>query len=173
MKKCLACQTVKPSADFYRHSNRPDGLQTQCKQCQSAAAKRPHYAEKSAIRYQQQTSEIKARNSAYKKANRARYNDLARSAYAKNGRTPGQRESTRNYQARKLRATPAWANRDAIKRIYIKADRISRLSGVKYEVDHGVPLLSKLVCGLHCEDNLRIVPAPENRAKGNRFDLQF
>jgi hypothetical protein len=41
--------------------------------------------------------------------------------------------------------------------------------GVQYEVDHVIPLLGDTVCGLHCADNLRILEATENRAKGNQI----
>jgi hypothetical protein len=35
-------------------------------------------------------------------------------------------------------------------------------------VDHVVPLKSPLVCGLHCEANLELIPANDNFRKGNR-----
>ena len=34
-------------------------------------------------------------------------------------------------------------------------------------VDHIVPLQSALVCGLHCEANLEIIPGAANEAKKN------
>ena len=34
MKRCSKCGEVKPVGEFYKHKNRKDGLQSQCKQCQ-------------------------------------------------------------------------------------------------------------------------------------------
>lgn len=68
--------------------------------------------------------------------------------------------------ASELNATPAWANSTEITRIY-KAAYEMRQSGLHVHVDHIVPLRSKLVCGLHCEANLRIIPAAENLKKSN------
>jgi hypothetical protein len=70
--------------------------------------------------------------------------------------------------AAKLRATPAWADLEKIAQIYIEAAELAKNHGVTYHVDHVVPLRSKIVCGLHCEANLRILDAGENRSKGNR-----
>ena len=64
---------------------------------------------------------------------------------------------------RKLQATPPWANRGVIQAIYEDA------AGKGWHVDHIVPLKSKLVCGLHCEANLRPPPPAENISKGNRW----
>lgn len=68
----------------------------------------------------------------------------------------------------KKHATPPWADRDAMREIYKEAARVTSESGVKHHVDHIVPLKSNLVCGLHCEANLRVVPAVENLKKHNR-----
>lgn len=42
-KICHKCNKVKPLEDFYRQRSRPDGRQTQCKQCQHNNYKK-HYA---------------------------------------------------------------------------------------------------------------------------------
>lgn len=84
---------------------------------------------------------------------------------------PGKsRAWTMNRIARKLQATPKWANKIAIESIYKRAAALSRATGIPHEVDHIVPLRSKHVSGLHCETNLQILTRAENRKKSNHFN---
>lgn len=76
---------------------------------------------------------------------------------------------TRKRYSRKCKALPAWADLDAIKRIYVECAETTRATGVKHHVDHYYPLKSDVVCGLHNEYNLQIITAAENQAKGNSF----
>ncbi len=68
-------------------------------------------------------------------------------------------------------ATPRWANRKKILEIYIERERLTLETGIAHDVDHIVPIVHPLVCGLHCEFNLRVVEATENRKKSNYFDF--
>jgi hypothetical protein len=78
---------------------------------------------------------------------------------------PATKEKARFFTSRrraiKKQAIPSWANLDAIELIYAQCPD-------GWHVDHIVPLVSKLVCGLHCEANLRHLPAFENMSKNNR-----
>jgi hypothetical protein len=67
-----------------------------------------------------------------------------------------------------IRATARWADQKKIEEFYETAAGISMLTGDWYHVDHIVPLKSKLVCGLHCEQNMRVLEGVENARKGNR-----
>ena len=70
-------------------------------------------------------------------------------------------------RATKLQAIPSWANKEHIDSIYYLAS-INRKAGHDVNVDHIVPLQSKLVCGLHCESNLQLLRGSDNMTKGNR-----
>lgn len=70
-------------------------------------------------------------------------------------------------RAAKLVAMPRWADADAIIAIYETSKRLTLTTGVKHHVDHIVPLISSIVCGLHCEANLSVIPATENWKKRN------
>ena len=74
--------------------------------------------------------------------------------------------SHKTYQALrrsiKLKAVPKWANLEKIKEIYKSCPK-------DYHVDHFIPLQSKIVCGLHVENNLEYLKAKDNIAKGNRL----
>lgn len=72
-------------------------------------------------------------------------------------------------RAQLLRATPSWADHNAIHAIYADAQRISRETGVQHHVDHIFPLRSEWVCGLHVEGNLQVLPATQNLSKSNHI----
>ena len=71
----------------------------------------------------------------------------------------------------KKRATPKWADIEAIKEIYATARAMSTDS--IYHVDHIIPLKGKNVSGLHVEYNLQIIPARENLLKSNHFQNEL
>lgn len=73
-------------------------------------------------------------------------------------------------KGRKL-ATPAWADFDAINKIYKQAKRLEKIDGIKRHVDHVIPIMGKAVCGLHVAENLQILTAQENIAKRNIFEI--
>lgn len=100
-----------------------------------------------------------------KKLNEVNYSVHAekRREYAKNYRKmhlPQIRAYMAERRANKLKATPAWANLDKIKELYLNCPE-------GYHVDHIIPLKGKEVCGLHVESNLQYLPAIENIKKKN------
>ena len=130
--------------------------------------------------YANNKAEIKERVYKWIAANRAKHNAYG-TAWAKKNK--GKRNAiTARYAARhpevgvanhakrkalKNQATPVWANDFFMQEIYHLAKLRTKHTGFKWHVDHIVPLRSKKVCGLHCEQNLRVVPAVVNMQKHN------
>lgn len=76
-------------------------------------------------------------------------------------------------RAKERNATPAWLTQeqfDAIRQIYAEAERLTKETGIRYEVDHIVPLSGKTVSGLHVPWNLRAIPAVENNRRPRVWD---
>ena len=80
-------------------------------------------------------------------------------------------QKTRTRKANKLQRTPSWLNAGhwlEIECIYKYCSSLRRI-GLNYEVDHIVPLQSKVVSGMHVPWNLQVITGAENSAKGNRI----
>jgi len=70
-------------------------------------------------------------------------------------------------------ATPSWTTPDdkfIVQEVYYSAVQKERATGIKYHVDHVVPLRGRNVCGLHVWWNLQVLPASENLSKSNSFE---
>lgn len=161
MKTCVVCGVEQPLTEYYRQRDTRDGLTHQCKKCvrRRASAWKVEHRERAAMRdaeaYKANREARKAAIAQYKRDNPGKVNAMksARKAHAK-------------------KATPAWANQFFIEEIYqLAALRTKQRTGgvAKWHVDHIVPLRAKLVCGLHVEYNLQVIPAEENCSKSNRY----
>lgn len=188
VKKCTKCGEVKPLTEFFKQSLNRDGLAYACKKCKTkmgaewANINRAHvnalskakrirnieksreysrnfmrrnlqkYAARRKIYRETNTEKIRTANRIYLKANREKY----RAHWAKR-------------HAMKLQAMPKWANSFFIGEAYSLSEMRTKMLGIKYTVDHTVPLIHPLVCGLHVEHNLRVIPASENYSKSNHY----
>jgi len=117
--------------------------------------------------YEKNKNEVKARAAARPAEEKRKHKD----AYdAKNPEQRRARVSVRRRRSR--RATPSWINKDQKKVmtcLYIEAQRLTKLTGERYVVDHIVPLISDEVCGLHVPWNLRVITQDENLVKSNKL----
>lgn len=179
-KTCFKCQCIKPLFEFYKHSEMADGHLNKCKPCTRAdvskhradniervreydrqrgmlphrVAAREEYAKTDACKESQRKS-----NKRYRRENKEKRRVIK--AVCQNSR-----------RVAKISRTPAWltpADRTAIKARYSEARWMTLRTGIKHNVDHIIPLLSKVVCGLHVPWNLRVIPARENSKKSNRL----
>jgi hypothetical protein len=77
-----------------------------------------------------------------------------------------------NRKRRHRMATPKWvtdAQKRQMKNLYAVAQRLTQTTGVRYVVDHIVPLRSDVVCGLHVPWNLQVITQDENLRKSNKL----
>ena len=73
------------------------------------------------------------------------------------------------YVFQKWIATPSWYEPSKIAELEKFAKLKTNSTGTRYVIDHIVPLNSKYVCGLHCQQNWQVISAAENYLKGNRW----
>lgn len=171
MKTCCKCGAEK-SADHFRPDSRyADGFGSWCRSCHRergaswAKENRKRLTEKAALARLERPDISRRADRKFKQANKKA---LAEKHAEWAQRNRWRRNATNaKRKAAKLKATPAWADRDKIAAIYREAERIEAATGVPMNVDHIVPLQSDAVCGLHCEANLQIIPASENQSKKN------
>jgi len=83
-------------------------------------------------------------------------------------------KSLTNVRRRRNRsASPPWLTKEhklAMRQLYLQAMELTKLTGERYVVDHIVPLISDVVCGLHVPWNLRVITQEENLRKSNKLD---
>jgi 5-methylcytosine-specific restriction endonuclease McrA len=69
-------------------------------------------------------------------------------------------------------ATPPWvtkAQKQTMRHLYEQATQLTKITGERYVVDHIVPLINPIVCGLHVPWNLRVITQEENLKKSNKL----
>lgn len=169
MKACNVCREVKSLDEYHKRSLSEDGRAYTCKVC---AKKR------SRDQYKNDPDAWKAAVKKWQTENREHVNRKSREWRAENKEKRRQickawnerNQAKRAEQVARRRAkivTPAWADKQAISEFYKVAKVREAETGQKYHVDHIVPLNSPLVCGLHVESNLQVIPAVENVLKRN------
>jgi hypothetical protein len=160
--RCRPC--MKAYNDEHYKINTPRALETRAAY---RAANREKVNAKSAECHKKNPECHRKASERYRNKNKEKcYSAQERSRIAKPHKY---RAYVRTRQASKLKATPAWINQFFVGEIYDLAELRTKAIGFKWQVDHIVPLQSKLVCGLHWEINLQVLPEGVNKSKGNRW----
>jgi hypothetical protein len=153
------CGAVKPLDEFHNDSRKADGRTYRCKPCAKAAATASRQARLEQVRaYDRERQKLKPRDKV--KETTAKHYQKKKAYY---------RERVSSRRAYMGKATPPWADKDAMLAAYEYAHWLREI-GVDAEVDHIIPLYGRNVCGLHVHCNLRVVLKTENRSKNNRID---
>lgn len=173
MKTCTKCKIEKSLNEFHKDKTTKDGLGPHCKLCvkrytDSRKEAKAEYDRLNRLNNSERLCEQKRRyKQSLSEEQKSRMRKLERGRRKIN--PPNYSLQTSMRRARKYQATPTWANKDKIRQIYEEAIFRSKEYGYKLHVDHIVPLKNDIVCGLHCEHNLRIVTPKENLVKSNKY----
>lgn len=189
-KRCTRCREEKPREQFHCRSASKDGLQPICSDCQRVKAQ-TYYRNNKARLAAQNAAYIKAHPEVRRKALQnyaARHAEAERKRFSEYRRANPEKRAAlgrawrqtnaalvNTYSARyralrldRMRLCDA----DLLELVELEAFDLARrreaATGIKWEVDHAIPLQSPIVCGLHNERNLQVIPRSENRAKSNR-----
>ena len=174
MKTCIKCGYKYPDKDFYKNKG---GRLNTCKYC--CRLNNKVYKDKYRDKLQNDLKRWKEDNrehvEAYMKNYRQEHKDRIKEvnqAWRENNREHHRLiKSICNAQRRaaKKSATVDWSDKKN-KEIYKAARMLSLETGIEHHVDHIIPLVHEMVCGLHNEFNLQVLPWYENISKGNNFD---
>jgi hypothetical protein len=184
LKTCNHCKQAKDTGLFYVNKRMKDGLNLFCIEC--------HKADNRARKARNRANpDFKAAEQAYRKQYRAQKqdfcNDLTRQWRVRNSEKIAQYDKAYrlnnkafiNYlcQQRKIalmHRTPKWLSQDElwiIQQAYELAELRSKLTGVKWHVDHIIPLRGKMVSGFHAPNNIRVITQIENQRKSNLYEV--
>ena len=72
----------------------------------------------------------------------------------------------------KLARVATRAGAEKIRRMTLESQIRTLDTGIKYEIDHIIPIVHDKVCGLHVPANVQILTKKQNRAKASRFDQE-
>lgn len=172
MKICCRCKIEKPFTEYHKCNTRlgKGGIYPRCKQCKKETQKQYRDANLEKVKERTRLSVAKHRLLYPGKAKeserqtRAKYPDK----YKELTKIYSTRQRVKRGRHRD-NALPIWRDEEKIEVIYSISELKTICLGTRHHVDHIVPLVSKYVCGLHCEHNLQVLPAKENISKGNRW----
>lgn len=166
MKLCSRCDTRKSLSEFIKNKARKDGVSVYCRDCTKKYMVAKEYDRK---RWQNDRDEESQRSRLYRQQNAERLAEYWREKQTRRRKEHPEKVLASNAQRKiaERRSIPSWANIGSIRLMYAKAKELSARLGVDFQVDHVVPLRSKLVCGLHCEANLQLLASDINHRKRN------
>lgn len=187
MKSCRTCKAELDISLFSKNKNEKDGLNRTCKTCQKEYYLRNRKeiiarVVKNTDKLKKQTYDKLRRQilgeslRAYDRVRNALPHRIKRSAEWIASHPEARRITSSKYAHKRRayisKALPKWYGEldefvlgEAVALCKLR----ERATGVPWEVDHSIPLMGKIVCGLHCWNNFEVVPKSYNRKKRNAF----
>lgn len=180
MKKCKSDDDIRKerkrqyNREYYRKNKDKIALQSKIYYEENREKIRKSQAEYHS-KYYSENKELKlTKTKKYQSENKEKEKEHKKQYYLENKeefRKRGRVISAKR-RASKFNATPSWSEKEKIEVLYKKAKWLESLTGLKYHVDHVIPLNHPDVCGLHVWANLQILEGFINRSKNNNFIIK-
>lgn len=168
---CSKCKEDKSCDLFSKRYDRPKGYQSRCKDCEK------EYRLLNKDKIHKRNIAFLERNQGYSKSYWAIYKkEKAKEIreYRKKYYNNNKHKTTCLVNKRKAIKSKTLlsleGNVDRIEQIYKIAKRLEEIFGIKFHVDHILPVNGQGFNGLHCWWNLRVITSHTNLSKGNRFN---
>lgn len=155
MKLCPKCMILKELNNFYNNKSSKDGKGNYCKNCFSQFYSIPGKKKWRQLNKEKHAATNRKSLKKNRIKNRAKLN-------AKAAKERGLRR----------KQTPKWLSslqKEHILLFYEAAHNLSNELGIKFHVDHIIPIGGKEVSGLHVPWNLQIIKAEDNYKKSNKI----
>jgi hypothetical protein len=168
IKVCKSCGVEKPLTEFYKQSDCSDGYRSNCKICKNEKRKEHYQANKEQYKILNHVWRENNDRTEYHAKYRKENKEKIKQYFVNSRHLSAKNRSIR--RARLLQRTPNWLNKTdlfEIECIYKYCGAL-RSVGLKYEVDHIIPLAGKKVSGFHVPSNLQVIPMVDNRQKANK-----
>ena len=145
--------TGKPCA---RGHSAQRNMRSECYECKSARNKK--WKEDNKVRHE----EYQRR---YQEENRDYFRNYSR--FSANCRRARERRKFLEKAGTLNVSDPIWQlwNKERVKQLRRVAKQYEEWTGIRFEVDHIVPIIDEKVCGLHWHGNLQLIPMRLNRLK--------
>ena len=167
---CEACKSAERTAKReYMKANRGAATERQFRYRQRNPEK---YSKANKERYERNKERISEQRLKHRINNKEKIIKRSKLYYEKNTEKILANKAKR--RATKKQATPLWFgefDEFVIHQAYELAVERLKETGIAWHVDHMVPLKARKACGLHCADNIQVIPAVMNLAKNNRMQL--
>lgn len=186
-KVCSLCKVTFNLDQFHRRKRAKDGLRSDCKSCNSGTAKRwvesnkdhyiyvaKKYREANKLAISIAYKKYYVTNKDYRLGTKKKWRDSNKEHIKKYVQANPHifRRHSAKRRSQKLNARPSWISQlqhEQIKSLYKQAVDLELATGIKYHVDHRIPLTHPLVCGFDLPINLQLLTQSENCSKSNSF----
>lgn len=187
MKTCTVCGTEKSKNDFYVKDKKTGRLSASCKVCHNQKVMEWQNDNRDKVRgyirkcckraYDNNPEKYKEKSRLKRAANPERAREIVNRSYKKiyDNNRPRERARHNMYYSKRREAKPKWLTsiqKAMLQEFYDIASARQMQTGIKYHVDHILPINGENSCGLHVPWNLQILTEAENCAKKNRIGVE-